>query len=300
MLNSQPLGFYDPSDLTQDARRHGVLVLPVDINKSEWDHTLVKPNDTDAIPPPLGAQVQNTANPLPQGAVRLGLRLVSKLSVAGANRVLTARANGAFTSAADLVRRTGINQGDQQALAIAGALENISGDRHQAQWDLLGIEALPELLADASANEPALALPTPTDGENTVADYMSIGLTLNQHPLCLLREKLKQRRILDSQSWDAVPDGRMARLAGIIKVRQRPGSANGVLFLTIEDEGGPMNVIVWQKVVEQFRKEVLTARMISVYGKTQREQGVVHLVARKIEDLTWMLGELNTQSRNFH
>lgn len=303
MLNSQPLGFYDPSDLTQDARRHGVVVLPVDINDSEWDHALVNPqeiNNATHTPPPLGAQVQNTKNPLPQGAVRLGLRLVSKLSVSGANRILTARANGPFNSAGDLVRRTGINQGDQQALAIAGALENISGDRHQAQWDLLGVEALPELLVDASANEPNLPLPAPTDGENTVADYMSVGLTLNQHPLCLLREKLKQKRIMDSLTWAGVPHGRMARLAGIIKVRQRPGSANGVLFLTIEDEGGPVNVIVWQKVVEQFRKEVLTAKMISVYGLTQREQGVVHLVARKIEDLTWMLGELNTQSRNFH
>jgi error-prone DNA polymerase len=183
MLNSQPLGFYDPSDLTQDARRHGVVVLPVDINDSEWDHALVNPqeiNNATHIPPPLGAQVQNTKNPLPQGAVRLGLRLVSKLSVSGANRILTARANGPFSSAGDLVRRTGINQGDQQSLAIAGALENISGDRHQAQWDLLGVEALPELLADASANEPTLPLPAPTDGENTVADYMSVGLTLNQ------------------------------------------------------------------------------------------------------------------------
>jgi len=209
--------------------------------------------------------------------VRLGLRLVSKLSVNGANRLLDARINGPFTSAADLVRRTGINQGDQQALAIAGALENISGDRHQAQWDLLGVEALPELLADASANEPALPLPTPTDGENTVADYMSLGLTLNQHPLALLREKLNKKRILDSGRWASVPHGRMARIAGIIKVRQRPGSANGVIFLTIEDEGGPMNVIVWNQVVEQFRKEVLSARMVSVYGLTQREQGVVHL-----------------------
>ncbi len=291
MLNSQPLGFYDPSDLTQDARRHGVVVLPVDVNESEWDHSLLSPE-------PVEQPAKNGL--LPQGHVRLGLRLVSKLSVSGANRLLKARVQGEFTSAADLVRRTGINQTDQQALAIAGALENISGDRHQAQWDLLGVEALPELLQDASADEPVLDLPAPTDGENTVADYMSTGLTLQHHPLSLLRERLKKKRIIDSKSWADIPDGRMARLAGIVKVRQRPGSANGVVFLTIEDENGPVNVIIWSKVVDIFRKEVLSAKMVSVYGKTQREQGVEHLVASKIEDLSWMLGELSTSSRNFH
>ncbi|MFK8083512.1 MAG: error-prone DNA polymerase [Granulosicoccus sp.] len=310
MLNSQPLGFYDPSDLTQDARRHGVKVLAVDVNASEWDHSLVDPAQCSAnehsmpecLPDTIEATpvIRNTDNALPQGAVRLGLRLVSRLSVSGANRLLKARSNGPFISAADLVRRSGINQTDQQALAIAGALANISGDRHQAQWDLLGVEALPELLQDASATEPVLDLPTPTEGENTVADYMSLGLTLERHPLSLLRERLKQKRIMDSKSWAAVPDGGMARLAGIVKVRQRPGTAKGVVFLTIEDEVGPVNVIVWGKVVEAFRQEVLSAKMVSVYGKTQREQGVEHLVARKIEDLSWMLGELSTQSRNFH
>ena len=320
MLNSQPLGFYDPSDLTQDARRHGVKVLPVNVNESEWDHSLVdvmdiRVNDMDgneldehvvdskSIKSNSAGTIntiQNTSNPLPQAAVRLGFRLVSKLSVSGANRLLKARENGLFTSAADLVRRSGINQTDQQALAIAGALENISGDRHQAQWDLLGVEALPELLQDASACEPTLELPTPTAGENTIADYMSLGLTLQHHPLSLLRKRLTQQRIMDSKSWAAVPNGGMARLAGIVKVRQRPGTSKGVVFLTIEDEGGPVNVIVWSKVVDTFRKEVLNAQMVSVYGKTQRAQGVEHLVARKIEDLTWMLGELSVQSRNFH
>lgn len=326
MLNSQPLGFYDPSDLTQDARRHGVQVLPVDVNESEWDHTLVKPDQQSVSAEsrtqslrshsqspgfkrnqnkiqhqnPNDSFIQNTSKPLAQGAVRLGFRLVSKLSVAGANRLLEARQNRPFVSAADLVRRSGINQTDQQALAIAGALTNISGDRHQAQWDLLGVESMPELLSDASADEPALNLPEPTEGENTVADYMSIGLTLNRHPLALLRSKLRKRHIIDSKSWALVADGKTARLAGIIKVRQRPGTASGVVFLTIEDESGPMNVIVWSAVVEAFRKEVLGATMVSVYGVTQREQGVVHLIARKIEDLSWMLGELSTQSRNFH
>ncbi len=285
MLNSQPLGFYDPSDLTQDARRHGVTILPLDINISEYDHQLVP----DPTPSKHG-----------EPAVRLGFRLVARLSETGAEQVLAARQHGPFISAADLVRRSGINKTDQQALAIAGALEHISGDRHQAQWDLLGVEQLPELLEQASAYEPQLALPEPTEGENIVADYLSMGLTLGRHPLSLLRQKLTQRRIIDSASWSVIPNGRTARLAGIIKVRQRPGSAKGVMFLTIEDENGPVNVIVWEHIVELFRQEVLRAKMVSVYGVTQREQGVVHLVARKIEDLSWMLGEISTHSRNFH
>jgi len=281
LLNSQPLGFYDPSDLTQDARRHGVEIFPVDINLSDWDHLLV-PNKQG------------------EPAIRLGFRLVSRLSETGANKVLAARERGPFTSAADLVRRSGINQGDQQALAIAGALENISGDRHHAQWDLLGVEQLPELLENASAYEPALQLPLPTEGENIVADYMSTGLTLGRHPLALLRKKLGEEGIIDSASWSAVPNGRSARLAGIIKVRQRPGSAKGVMFMTLEDEHGTMNVILWQQVIENYRQIVLGAKMVSVYGVTQREQDVVHLVAKRIEDLSWMLGELTTHSRNFH
>ncbi len=292
MLNSQPLGFYDPSDLTQDARRHGVNILPVDINISEYDHQLVPdPKESKKSKDQIGHK---------QPAVRLGFRLIARLSEAGAQQVLAARQHGPFTNAADLVRRSGINKTDQQALATSGALENISGDRHHAQWDLLGVEQLPTLLEKASAYEPGLALPEPSEGENIVADYMSLGLTLGRHPLALLRNKLSQRRIIDSAGWSAIPNGRVAKLAGIVKVRQRPGSAKGVMFLTIEDENGPVNVIVWEHVVELFRQEVLNAKMVSVYGVTQREQNVEHLVARKIEDLSWMLGEIATHSRDFH
>jgi len=303
MLNSQPLGFYDPSDLVQDARRHGVVVLPVEVNESEWDHKLValpdKPSYSQQDKPvtlnPYSGAAMND-----QPAVRLGLRLVSKLSMSSAEALLSARGQQPYTSAADLVYRSGINKGDQQALAIAGALANISGNRHQAQWDLLGVEELPELLSGASAIEAQVPLPLPTLGEDVVADYISTGLTLNHHPLSLLRKQLSQRRILDSTRWKQIPNGRYARVAGIIKMRQRPGSAKGVVFMTIEDEGGPVNIIIWQKVVEAYRKEVLGARMVCVHGKTQREQGVEHLIAQKIEDLSWMLGTLTTHSRDFH
>lgn len=294
MLNSQPLGFYDPSDLVQDARRHQVEVLPVDINESDEDHKLIPGQRMD---PKTGR---------PEPAVRLGFRLVSKLSKAGIEQIIHARQNGRFMNAEDLVHRSGLHQGDQQALSNAGALENIAGNRHQAQWDLLGVEQLPELLRNASASEEQIQLPLPTDGENTVADYQSLGLTLGNHPVLLLRELLGQRKIISSADWPGIPDGRHTRLAGLVKVRQRPGSANGVVFLTIEDEHGPMNIIVWEAVVEKYRQEVLNGQLVCVSGATQRSQGITHLVAKQLEDLTWMLQtltddhELATQSRNFH
>jgi len=294
MLNSQPLGFYDPSDLVQDARRHNVEVLPVDINESERDHILIP-----------GKQI-DPATSRPEPAVRLGFRLVSKLSNQGIDQLLNAREQGRFMSAEDLVRRSGIHQGDQQALSNAGALEHIAGNRHQAQWDLLGVEQLPELLQEASSKEAQIQLPLPTAGENTVADYQSLGLTLGEHPISLLREELRQRKILSSAEWLDIPDGRHTRLAGLVKVRQRPGSAKGVVFMTLEDEHGPINVIVWEAIVEKYRQEVLGGKLVCVSGVTQRSQGVSHLVAKQLDDLSYLLSnltndtELVTQSRNFH
>ena len=140
----------------------------------------------------------------------------------------------------------------------------------------------------------------PTEGEDIVADYTGLGLTLGRHPLALLRQQLRQKKIMNMQEWSAVPNGKPACIAGIIKVRQRPGSASGVLFLTLEDETGNSNIIVWPQIVDTFRREVLGATMVAVFGQTQREGAVVHLVARKIEDLSWMLGKLATHSRDFH
>jgi len=300
MLNSQPLGFYDPSDLTQDAHRHGVVVLPVDINASDWDHRLVDVHDTDNTTGNSNDNDHDLTERRSAAGVQLGLRLISKLSRKGADAILAARQQGEFSSAEDLVQRSHIHQGDQQALAIAGALASISGNRHQAQWDLLGIEKLPGILANASAKERNLELPLPTEGEDIVADYMSTGLTLGRHPLALLRERLAQKRIISSAQWCDVPNGRYAKIAGIIKVRQRPGTTTGIVFMTLEDEAGHVNVVCWNNIVETYRHEVLGSSMVAVYGETQRVGQIVHLIAHKIEDLSWMLGELSTQSRNFH
>jgi len=292
MLNSQPLGFYDVSELTQDAQRHGVTVLPVDINQSRRDHALVVDRQRETNRSSFGIH--------PQPAVRLGLRIVARLSEDGIDRLLAAREHGAFGSAEDVVRRSGIDRRDRQALANAGALERISGHRHQAQWSLLGVEDLPGLLNEASAVEPELDLPAPSEGEDVVADYTSVGLTLGRHPLALLRESLRERKVLDSGSWKSIPDGRPARLAGLVKLRQRPGTAKGTMFITIEDEYGAVQVILWPAVVEAYRKELLGSRLLCVQGMTQREQGVSSLIARRAEDLSWMLGELTVSARNFH
>jgi len=302
MLNSQPLGFYDPSDLTQDARRHGVVVLPVDINASGWDHRLVDVQDIDNTTDTSNCNDKDhhLTDGCSVAGVQLGFRLINKLSRKGADAILAARQQGKFSSAEELVQRSNIHQGDQQALAIAGALVSISGNRHQAQWDLLGIEKLPGILANASAKERNLQLPLPTEGEDIVADYMSTGLTLGRHPLALLRERLTQKRIISSAQWCNVPNGRYAKIAGIIKVRQRPGTATGIVFMTLEDEAGHVNVVCWNNVVETYRHEVLGSSMVAVYGETQRVGQILHLIAHKIEDLSWMLGELSTQSRNFH
>ncbi|MEM7259945.1 MAG: OB-fold nucleic acid binding domain-containing protein, partial [Pseudomonadota bacterium] len=282
ILNSLPMGFYAPSDLVADARRHGVEVRTIDINESLNDHHLQK-NDTDF-------------------AVRLGFRLVKNLSQNGIDSLIHERQQcGPYTSISNLLKRTRLNSRDQQALAAAGALKSISGNRHRAHWDLLGVERLPGMLRGASSQDTPQQLPLISEGEDIVADYQSVGFTLGRHPLALLREQLDQRRILTTKRWlEQCANGQFARVAGLVKVRQRPGSAKGVIFMTTEDETGLANIVIWQNVTEKYRKAVIGARLVVISGTTQREGQVVHLVARSVEDHTTLLGELATVSRDFH
>ncbi len=289
IMNSLPMGFYSPSDLVADARRHGVQVLDIDINQSHRDHHLVATENTDS-------------NGKPELQVRLGFRLVRNLSRAGTQRLLHEREqHGPFHSIAELVQRTAINARDQQALAAAGVLKRISGNRHRAHWDLLGVERLPGILQSASSEDIPQQLSLISEGEDICADYDSFGFTLGRHPLALLREQLTARGILSTRQWlDSRSNGQFARVAGLVKVRQRPGSAKGVIFMTTEDETGLANMVIWQNVTEQYRKAVIGARMVVIAGTTQREGEVVHLIARSVEDYTWMLGSLSTSSRDFH
>jgi error-prone DNA polymerase len=280
LLNSQPMGFYSPSQLVQDARRHGVEVRPVDVCASDWDCTLEESN----------------AGP---NALRLGLRMVGGLAQAAGERIVAARASG-FASVAELAERAALNRRELNCLAAAAALASLAGHRRQAHWLAAGVERGPAMLRAALASEARIALSAPREGEDIVADYASLGLTLGRHPLALLRGRLSQAKLLSAEDLRALPQGRSARAAGLVTCRQRPDTRSGVVFVTLEDETGSANVIVWHDLVERQRKELLGARLLGVQGVIEREGEVVHLVARRLFDYSALLGELDVPSRDFH
>ena len=294
LLNSQPMGFYSPSQLTQDLRRHDVEILPADVTVSEWECTLEPAVPAEPVPIP-GARMRAQ----PQPALRLGLCLVKGLSEAGGKKLVAARAERAFTSVIDLARRANLNAHDMQALAAAGALAALSGHRRQAVWDVSGIEQLPPVLADSPIEEASPALTAPAEGEDIVADYASLGLTLGRHPLALLRERLQRQRMLTAAELKSLPHGRVTRVTGLVTGRQRPGTASGVTFVTLEDETGMINVIVWNDLAERQRKELLRSSLMTVYGTLEREGEVVHLIAARLRDQTSLLGNLTARSRDF-
>jgi len=298
LLNAQPMGFYPPAQLVQDARRHGVRVLPVDVAASEDDCTLEPPCQ------PLPGVDQ------PQPAVRLGLRLAARLTREGAARLVQARREGGpFASVEDLALRAQLARTDLQALAAADALGCLSGHRRQQMWDAAGQLPATPLLGTAPVHEAAPALPAVPEGEDITFDYAATGLTLRRHPLALLRERLARLHVRTAWELRAVPDGRQVRACGIVTVRQRPGSAGGTMFVTLEDESGPVNVIVWPTVLERWREPLLRARLLAVQGRWQRHAApdasvpVCHLVAERMRDCTPLLGRLAGAlggSRDFH
>jgi error-prone DNA polymerase len=222
------------------------------------------------------------------------------LSEAGARRIVAARNDAPFADVADLAHRAGLDQRDLARLADAGALATLAGHRHAAVRDVAGIERLPPLLAGSTFSEDAPALTAPTEGQDIVADYRTLGLTLRRHPLALLRERLRARRLLTAADIGAAPHGRLVRTAGIVIGRQRPDTASGVVFVTLEDETGPINVIVWRDLGDRQRRELLGSKLLAVYGKVEREGQVVHVLAGRLADLSPLLGELPTRSRDFH
>ncbi len=287
MLNSQPMGFYTPSQLVQDARRHGVEVLPVDVAISSWECTL--------------EPMRNIESPVSQPAVRLGLLMVKGLAQATAERILAVRAAAPLVNVEDLALRATLDRRDLRALADSGALAVLAGHRRLAHWQAAGAGLRPGLLRAAPVVESQQpALPAPREGEDITADYRSLGLTLGRHPLALLRPRLRKMKLASAAELAALPDGRPARAAGIVTCRQRPATASGVVFVTLEDETGYVNVVVWRRLVESQRRELLGAGLLGVYGVIQREGAVVHLVARRLVDHTPLLGGLNVSSRDFH
>jgi error-prone DNA polymerase len=282
LINSQPMGFYAPAQLVRDARVHGVEVRAVDVASSDWDCTLERRSDG-------------------RPALRLGLRLVKHLSSEGAARLLAARRSRAFHSIADLAGRADLARRDLEALAAADALSCLTGHRHRAVWQVTGVErALPLLPAATAPEEGIPLLRAPREGQDIVADYGSTGLTLRRHPLSLLREKLQQRGVLPTQDLWQQPNGVQVITAGLVITRQRPGSAGGVTFVTMEDETGYVNLIVWNSVAEAQRAALLESRLLEVHGKLQREGDVQHVIAQRLINLSAMLGDLTVTSRNFH
>ncbi len=421
LLNSQPMGFYGPAQLIQDARRHGVVVLPADVGVSDWDsklgsdHNYLKQNQAlvrvdqaraainkrapeVSLPPPLGegwgggeppstrppspppfkpgagsspSAGRSKTQPSPSGgrgyatrsdhnssgvelaplaptptlpqwgreqerpAVRLGLRLVKGLAEAAAARIVRARAQGAFADVADLARRAALDVGDLNQLAAADALASLAGHRRQQVWQgaalrfsphappLRGslppegalsswggpaMKEAPALLQDAPIIEAPLALPAAPEGEEIVHDYAALGLTLRRHPLALLRARLARRGVQSAAELDRLPHGRQVIACGLVTGRQRPQTAKETIFVTLEDETGPINVIVWKSARTEPRQRdaLLRARLLAVQGEWQRDQDsggrVRHLIARRLHDLTPLLGRLAelTTSRDFH
>jgi error-prone DNA polymerase len=282
LINSQPMGFYAPAQLVRDARAHGVEVRAVDVTISGWDCTLERREDG-------------------RPALRLGLRLVKHLSQEGAARLLAARAARNFDGIADLAERGALDRRDLEALAAADALTKLAGHRHRAVWQVTGVErALPLLPAATAVDEGIPLLRAPREGQDIVADYGSVGLTLRRHPLALLRDKLQRRGVVPTRELWEQPNGKLVRTAGLVITRQRPGSAGGVTFVTMEDETGYVNLIVWNRVAVEQRAALLESRLLEVHGKLQREGDVQHVIAQRLTNLSSLLGDLVVASRNFH
>ena len=292
LLNSQPMGFYSPAQIVQDVRRHGVEVMATDVTESDWDCTL-------SLASRHSPQVHSPQSGKNQPALRLGLRLVNGLSREGAARLTEARKLRPFESVEDLAVRCGLDKRDLKCLAAAGALATLAGHRRQAYWDVAGIEQVTPL-ALASSNEMQPELTQLTEGQNLAADYASLGLTLGRHPLALLRNDLRAQRLVTANELRSFPHGRLTRAAGLVTSRQRPGTASGVTFLTLEDETGSINVVVWRDLAEKQRPQLLGSQLLAVYGVLEKQGEVTHLIAGHLKDLTPMLGDLVTQSRDFH
>ena len=278
LLNSYPMGFYSPSQLLQDIRRHGVTILPVCINASDWDFTLQQGK-----------------------AIRLGLRQVKGLSEAGGSQLINLRPVGGYRHIQQL-RQLGLSRADLQALASANALSSISGDRYNSRWQLQDTQySLPLFSAGSEVAESTAAyLLPPGPVQNVLEDYAATGLSLLQHPVALLRQAGKLVRSIPAAELGKVRHKSPVRVSGLVTLRQRPGTAAGVTFMSLEDETGTTNVLVWLATAQAQQKSFLTARILQVDGILEREGEVTHVIAGKLVDLSALLAELSTSSRDFH
>ena len=337
LLNSQPMGFYAPAQIINDVRRHGVPVRPVDVRFSGWDCGLedsggpnrrsaprgrrAEPDQTlisraqgsgfrvqddssatsgsgrrprRADPPDGRGEAPRHANP----TIRLGLRMVKGLKADSAERIVVARVERAFSDVQDLAVRAQLDRGQLKALAEAGSLKGLAGHRRRARWEALAVQRQGDLLDTASIAEPRTTIRPPDACSELLADYASTGLSLDHHPVALLR-RLLGRRVRTARALSETADGTRVEACGLVTHRQRPGTASGVIFLSLEDETGIINVIVWPKLIERYRKEVLQGQILRVVGTLQNAQGSQHLIARSLHSEDHRLARLQAASRDF-
>ncbi len=282
LINSWPMGFYSPDQILQDARRHAIEIRPVDVRHSHWDCSL-EPGQGGAL------------------ALRIGLRQVRGFREEDARRLARVREVQAFRDVGDLCLRAGLDNRARDLLADAGALAALAGHRYQARWEVAAVQAQLPLFAGVEPTpEIAVALPAPSVGEDLFADYNSIGTTLGPHPLSLLRRRLTALGCRSSRALDDVAHGDSISVAGLVVGRQRPQTASGVTFVTLEDEFGMLNVVVWRDLAERQRRVLVGAQLMQVRGKLEFADGVRHLIARRLEDLSPLLSGLDVRSRDFH
>jgi error-prone DNA polymerase len=281
LLNAWPMGFYTPSQLIQDVLRHGVEVRPVDVLTSAFACTLERANDGSP-------------------SLRLGFKLVKGLPHEAAERIVAARKDNTFTDIASVARLAALNARDLAALTSADAFHRLSTHRRDAHWQALAIGKRPAKGMFAGRDHDGIAseLAAPSEGENIITDYAHLGFSLRSHPLALLRQFL--RRHITAVGLEDLPSGAYVRVSGLVTCRQRPGTASGVVFVTLEDETGNINVVVWAHLVERQRKELLGASLMTVHGRVEKESGVTHLIADKLENNSHLLGRLAVESRDFH
>jgi error-prone DNA polymerase len=281
LLNSQPMGFYAPQQLVRSAREHGVEVRAVDAAHSEWDSTLERSADGSA-------------------AVRLGMRLVKGFASEAGARLVAARKSGPFTSVQDLAERAKLGSKDLGSLASSGALKTLAGHRHRARWDVAGVERPTALLERVRFVEGTPLLRRPTEGDDIAADYRHVGVSLGRHPLAVLRPTLEAAQTIAARDVAERPHGVRVRTSGLVITRQRPSSAAGVTFVTLEDETGYLNLVVWDNVAQRQRRALLGASLLGVIGTVQKEGGVLHVIAERLIDHSELLRGLVTRSRDFH
>jgi error-prone DNA polymerase len=293
LLNSQPMGFYQPAQLVQDAQRHAVRVLPVDVRYSDWDCALESHRGSLAL--------------------RLGLRMVKGMREGSARRMEQARKEQPFAAVQDLTNRAGLDRHDLAVLAEAATLRGLAGHRHRARWEVAATEKpvddlLTEKGPDTTSGEklypipfsdPLITIRPPTEVDDTRADYASTGLTLGRHPIALIRPLLRHRRAITARELREHPHGSRVRACGLITMRQRPMTASGTIFLTLEDETGFVNVVVWPRLFEKQRAEILAATVLAVDGVLETDGDVHHLIADRVHDFSHLAGSLQSKSRDF-